>query len=230
MAMASVLGANSGHKAALIKNDQAIFRLGGQVYFLSDIKETQRSLGILSCTSGDVLLDKYLDKSWKELRSLKLDDELSLAGNDHLQVFMSFVSLERLKNSVLNRGKDSLNQSELKSLGKKCGSKNWDGLKVNDKAILLIEVYLRDRFSKADNIAESLSELKKGLKLKDKHEFFSLKPSREMVSTSYEMKNRGQEKDQEVEKEVSSAPESGTPKADVLQEGDNAPPLKANDP
>ena len=208
--VAPVFGANSGKKSPIsLKNDQAIFRLGGQVYFLSDLKESQKSLGILSCASSGVLLDEYLGKDWKSLSAINLKSILN--DTEALTILEPFVSLERLKNSVLSRGKDSLNKNELSALGKKCGVKSWDSLKVNDKAILLIEVYLRDRFPRTENLAESLGELKKGLKLKDKHEFFSVKASGALIKAKLKAK----------ESETPSSDEIGEESAKVKVE--NAP-------
>lgn len=202
--LAPVFGASSGKKTSIsIKNDQAIFRLGGQVYFLSDLKKSQKSLGILSCTSSGVLLDEYLGKDWKSLSALNLKS--SLNKTEALATLEPFVSLERLKNSVLSRGKESLNKSELSALGKKCGAKNWDSLEVNDKAILLIEVYLRDRFPRTEKLTESLGELKKGLKLKDKHEFFSLKASRGLIKAKLKAKELESSSSQDADEEPPKA-------------------------
>lgn len=160
---------------AEISNDQAIFRLGGQVYFLSDLKNSQKSLKTLSCLSGKAILNKYLEVDWASLKDLDLS--LVIQSEKGKSRLLPFVSLERLKNSVLSREKENLSNDELKLLGKKCARKEWDLLDINDKAILLMEVYLRDRFSKSESKEQSLKELKKGLRIKDKHEFLSLTSS-----------------------------------------------------
>lgn len=89
-----------------------------------------------------------------------------------------YIYLEKLKNSALGRGKEQLSQAELQGLNKSCRKLSWKRLKIEEKALFLVEAYLRDRFSRSDNLELAFKEFQKGLEVKESHEIFNLRPSK----------------------------------------------------
>lgn len=176
--------------------DQAIFRLSGQVFFLSDLKNNQAALRKLSCLKNDSFISKFLKVDLKEISSLDLSktDSSSDPDSDEGSLLLKksdiypYIYLEKLKNSALGRGKEQLSQAELQGLNKSCRKLSWKRLKIEEKALFLVEAYLRDRFSRSDNLELAFKEFQKGLEVKESHEIFNLRPSKllkdEMIKNS----------------------------------------------
>lgn len=153
--------------------DQAIFRLSGQVYFLSQIKIKQAAIKTLNCASTGLLLSSFLGQDFLELTKVKWGTEV-LSEAFVKKEILPYILLEKLKINSLSSGKEKLSMSELHDLGKKCTKMNWNKLNTEQKALFLSEVYLRDRFRSRTRNKESLSEFKNNLNKKEKHEILEM--------------------------------------------------------
>lgn len=162
--------------------DQAVFRLSGQVYFLSDIKKKQTALKSLNCADSELFLSKVFDIDLKKILDTQWMPSKLDSSNLETDLF-PYIILEKLKLNSLSSGKDKLSLTELHDLGKKCTSLDWKSLTIDQKAIFLTEVYLRDRFKTRTNTQENLQEFKNNLSKKEKHEIMELKLSEGMEKT-----------------------------------------------
>lgn len=157
--------------------DQALFRLSGQVFFLTDINKVHNSLKVLDCLDESSYLSIYLGKTIEDLKKIAIPQDIEGFGTFSKGNLAPYIDLEKLKLSSLGRGKDELQKQELQGLGKECAKILWNKLEISEKALLLTEVYLRDRFKRNEQLNSSLSDLKKGLSVKEKHELLSFKMS-----------------------------------------------------
>lgn len=154
--------------------DLAVFRLSGQVYYLSDIINKQKALSVLSCANSKLYLVEFLGVKPKDLMERNLK---SLTNGREEEELFPYVLIEKLKLNSLSSGKETLSLSELHDLGKKCTKENWAQLNTDERALLLTEVYLRDRFKTRTSSFESLGEFRENLNKKEKHEFLEVSMS-----------------------------------------------------
>lgn len=101
----------------------------------------------------------------------------SLTNGREEEELFPYVLIEKLKLNSLSSGKETLSLSELHDLGKKCTKENWAQLNTDERALLLTEVYLRDRFKTRTSSFESLGEFRENLNKKEKHEFLEVSMS-----------------------------------------------------
>ncbi len=177
------------------KVDQALFRLSGQVFFLSDVLSVQRNFKILKCLEKKSYLSIYLDRSIDDLLKVKIPEDAPGFNSFSPSNLLPYIELEKLKISSLGRGKDQLQVQELLGLGKKCGKVIWKTLQTGEKALFLTEVYLRDRFKKNEDLGGSLKELKNGLNVKENHEVLSFKMSPRLKKKFNKVMTEGMNKD-----------------------------------
>jgi hypothetical protein len=177
------------------KVDQALFRLSGQVFFLSDVLSVQNSLNTLKCLEKKSYLSIYLDRSIDDLLKVKIPEDTLGFKSFSPSNLLPYIELEKLKISSLGRGKDQLQVQELLGLGKRCAKVIWNTLQTGEKALFLTEVYLRDRFKKNENLGGSLMELKNGLNVKEDHEVLSFKMSPRLKEKFNKVMTEGMTKD-----------------------------------
>ncbi|MCR9206017.1 MAG: hypothetical protein NXH75_15650, partial [Halobacteriovoraceae bacterium] len=120
--------------------DQAIFRLSGQVYFLSHVENKQLAMKSLNCANTDLLLSSFLGKSFQNLTKVKWEPA-TLSRSSINQDILPYILLEKLKLNSLSSGKEKLTMSELHDLGKGCTKISWNKLNTEQKALFLSEVY-----------------------------------------------------------------------------------------
>lgn len=161
-------------------NDQAVYRLGGQVYFWSDIQKKSKSFNALKCTDKPPLLNELLGNSLGKIYLLEMDHLSALERKEIESHLYPFILIEKLKLTTLAGGKDTLSDFELAALGKKCALRGWAKFNTEERALLLSEVYLRDRFGSSSERASGLNEFRDNIFLKEKHEVLTLKTSIEV--------------------------------------------------
>jgi len=171
--------------------DQALFRLSGQVFFLSDMEKKQSAFKSLDCIDSP-LLEVYLKASFSEITKTPLLTADKSALSDSINL-MPYISLEKLILSSLSSGKDSLNKVEISSLGRKCSRLVWEKLSTEEKSLLISEVFLRDRFKKKGNSDEELGNYKKSIESQEVHEVLKLKPSKYLLKRSLEDRKTNQD-------------------------------------
>ena len=157
--------------------DTACFRLPGRVFFLSQLKEIYNSLSILKCTKDKPFIEYLIDKKISQLKTPELSDLQEKNPLEAQEVLLPFVYMEKLKLTAVGRGKGKLSALEMAKLGKACRDLHWENLDNEEKSLLISEVFLRERFSSEGDISKAVLEYRRGLNVKDKHEFFSLRPS-----------------------------------------------------
>jgi hypothetical protein len=187
------------------KFDQAIFRLSGQVYFLSDLKDNQSALKKLSCISGPTYISKFIGQNLDGLSKLTLEDKKKQSVVVSRSQLNPFIYLEKLKNTALSRTREKLSKNELARLDKSCSKIVWKNLSISEKAVLLTEVYLRDRYSSSDNLNAAFVELRKALDVKDSHEIFTLNASSRMKTQVLKQTTDSVEKADKAGEEEESA-------------------------
>ena len=170
--------------------DQAVFRLAGQVYFLSDIKAKQKALKVLECANSELLLNQFLGEKVQKLTQYSWNKRSLVQASVEAEL-APYISLEKLKLNSLSSGKETLRISELLDLGKKCTKIKWTNLDTEQRALFLSEVYLRDRFKSRSNSNESIREYKRNLHKKEKHEVLDFKPSSHLLEKIKEKSNEG---------------------------------------
>lgn len=158
--------------------DQALFRLSGQAFFLSDVIETQKAFKSFKCLSRESFLSVFLEQDISFLTSLKTHEVKKQKVLIKKESLKPFILLEKLKNSALGKGRESLSKNELMALNRNCNKVSWKKLTINEKALYLSEVYLRDRFSSSDNPKLALVEFRKSINAKESHEVFKIHSSK----------------------------------------------------
>lgn len=162
--------------------DMALVRLGGQVYFLSDIENLQSSFKALRCLGGNSYIEKFLVSSPEPLVN-KVWAELSKVDSLPKQL-SAFILIEKLKlssvssSSTLNMRVSSL---ELSKLNSECSRISWEKLSSEEKSLFVSEIYLRQRFSTSKDLNSSLTEFIKNLNIQHNHELLRLRPSEQSV-------------------------------------------------
>ena len=154
--------------------DQAVFRITGRVFFYSDILEMQKALDVLSCVKQPSFLSYYMNKKISELRNFEWSPE-KLKNEKIVEKVSPYLILETLKLNLLSLGKDTINESELAKIGKKCTKLSWSTLSVDKKAFLLLEFFLRERFTNKKSLRFDLNKYRENLSKKEKHEYFEFK-------------------------------------------------------
>lgn len=159
--------------------DTACFRLPGRVFFASDLEEIHSSLDILNCVKGKPFVNSFTESNLTQLPPFKMDKliEASFAGSQEKvkAEILPYVYIEKLKLTAVGRGRGKLSSVELARLGESCRKLLWENLENEEKALLISEVFLRERFSNEEDVERALLEYRKSLDVKDQHEFFSLK-------------------------------------------------------
>ncbi len=139
--------------------------------------------------AGKPFLAELLEINLSQKKKIEIS-ELKESSEEVVEAYLlPFIHLEKLKLVSVSRGKGKLSNVELARLGQNCRKLVWENLENEEKALLISEVFLRERFGKEDQRAKALQEFKKSLNVKDKHEIFSLKISRKFLAPKKEAKN-----------------------------------------
>ena len=155
-----VFGIRTYAESSISLKDMALVRLGGQVYFLSDVQSLGWSLDAISCLGEESYIQKFLSSTSKDSKPIipsKWSKHSQVEGLDkQLEVF---ILLEKLKLSSVSSSSSvtsSLSNQDMKKLSKNCSNENWEKMGHLEKSLFVSEIYLRQRFSTSKNLESSM--------------------------------------------------------------------------